>query len=264
VHGDFRSRRLKNTSDELRHQDVRLRQILVDSCRRFGLVVAGYSGRDDSVMGALEEALERPGAFPAGLFWLHRGEEPPLPRVIQLLTHAAVAGVESALVMVDNFDEALRDLVRLVKGIDTTVLDTFAVERRRWSGAPYLGGSRGWPVVRLNALPVVQAPSVCRRVVCQIGGSGCFSNHVLSSTASPTTTKRPSRTSPESAPSNATTGSSTTLSPFGRSCSRATAATCARSVSETASMLPFASPPTPASRGGLRHEQPDQASRVAA
>lgn len=37
LHGDFRSRRLKNTSDELRHQDVRLRQILVDSCRRFGL-----------------------------------------------------------------------------------------------------------------------------------------------------------------------------------------------------------------------------------
>ena len=170
LHGDFRSRRLKNTNDELRHQDVRLRQILVDSCRRFGLVVAGYSGRDDSVMGALEEALERTGAFPAGLFWLHRGEEPPLPRVIQLLTHAVVAGAEAALVMVDNFDEALRDLVRLVKGIDTTVLDTFAVERSRWSGAPYPGGRRGWPVVRLNALPVVQTPSVCRRVVCQIGG----------------------------------------------------------------------------------------------
>ena len=72
--------------------------------------------------------------------------------------------------MVDNFDEALRDLVRLVKGIDTTVLDAFAVERNRWSGAPYPGGRRGWPVVRLNALPVVQTPSVCRRVVCQIGG----------------------------------------------------------------------------------------------
>ncbi len=66
LHGDFRSRRLKNTSDELRHQDARLRQVLVDSCRRFGLVVAGYSGRDDSVMNALEEALEHPGAFPAG------------------------------------------------------------------------------------------------------------------------------------------------------------------------------------------------------
>jgi len=170
LHGDFRSRRLKNTGDELRHQDVRLRQVLVDSCRRFGLVVAGYSGRDDSVMDALEEALEHTGACPAGLFWLHRGEDPPLPRVARLLARAAEAAVEAVLVLVENFDEALRDLVRLMKGVDTSVLDAFAVERRRWSSVPCPGGSRGWPVVRLNALPVVQTPSVCRRVVCQVGG----------------------------------------------------------------------------------------------
>src|ERR1700733_10111550 len=56
LHGDFRSRRLKNTSDELRLQDERLRQIMIDCCRRFGLVVVGYSGRDGSVMDTLEEA----------------------------------------------------------------------------------------------------------------------------------------------------------------------------------------------------------------
>ena len=52
LHGDFRSRRLKNTSDELRQQDGRLRKMLIESCQRFGVVVAGYSGRDDSVMDA--------------------------------------------------------------------------------------------------------------------------------------------------------------------------------------------------------------------
>ena len=50
LHGDFRSRRLKNTGDELRHQDARLRQALVDLCQRMGLTVAGYSGRDASVI----------------------------------------------------------------------------------------------------------------------------------------------------------------------------------------------------------------------
>src|SRR5207237_1362523 len=44
LHGDFRERRLKNTSEELRDQDVRMRRMLVESCGRFGLVVAGYSG----------------------------------------------------------------------------------------------------------------------------------------------------------------------------------------------------------------------------
>lgn len=170
LHGDFKSRRLKNTGDELRHQDQRLRQVLVDSCRRFGLVVVGYSGRDESIMAALEEGLEQTGAYPAGLFWLHRGESRPLARVEKLLERAKQAGVESALVRVQNFDEAMRDMIRLVKDIDTTILDAFAVERRRWSSAPYPAGSRGWPVVRLNALPVVQMPTVCRRVVCNVGG----------------------------------------------------------------------------------------------
>jgi hypothetical protein len=170
LHGDFRSRRLKNTGDELRYQDASLRKVLVDSSQRFGLIVAGYSGRDNSIMDALEEAVNQSGAFPAGLFWLHRVDHPLLPRVSQLLRCAAGTGVETGLVLVENFDEALRDSVRLIDGIDTKALDAFATERSRWSAAPRPAGGRGWPVVRLNALPLTQAPSVCRRVVCKIAG----------------------------------------------------------------------------------------------
>ncbi len=170
LHGDFRSRRLKNTGDELRHQDKRLRQVLVDSCRRFGIVVAGYSGRDDSVMNALDESFGQRDAFPSGLFWLHRGEEPPLARVQQLLTRAVQAGVEASLVRVENFDEVMRDLLRLTKNVDTKVLDNLAAARRHCSGAPKPSGKLGWPVVRLNSLPLLQTPSVCRRIVCGVGG----------------------------------------------------------------------------------------------
>lgn len=160
LHGDFRSRRLKNTGDELRHQDHRLRQLLIDCSQRYGLIVAGYSGRDDSVMDALEDALRGSGPFPAGLFWLHRGEDLPLPRVQRLLEGAAqTIGGEAALVRVVNFDETLRDIIRISKGLDTTVLDAFVGERRRRTGAPIPRGRPGWPVVRLNALPV-QGPSL--------------------------------------------------------------------------------------------------------
>ena len=172
LHGDFRSRRLKNTRDELLHQDVRLRQVLADQCSRFGLVIVGYSGRDDSIMDTLEEAIDRSGAFPAGLFWLHRGEGPPLPRVDRLLTRGAQAGVEVALVPIQNFDESLRDSTGLIDSIDTQPLTDFASARRPWSppSLPHVQ-RRGWPVVRLNALRVVEAPSTCRRVVCEIGGT---------------------------------------------------------------------------------------------
>jgi NAD-dependent SIR2 family protein deacetylase len=171
LHGDFRSRRLKNTNDELRQQDAQLRRLLVETCRQFGLVVAGYSGRDNSIMDALDEAAGQRGAFPAGLFWLHRGQDAPLPRVQALLAGGAATGNEAALVRIENFDEAVRDSVRLIDGFDTTGLDTFATERRRWSPATRPIGRRAWPVVRLNALPIAETPSVCRLVACSIGGT---------------------------------------------------------------------------------------------
>ena len=170
LHGDFRSRSLKNTQDELRQQDQNLRKILVNSCQRFGLVVAGYSGRDESVMNTLKEAVQHASAFPSGLFWLHRGEESPSPGVIQLLNQATIRGIEALLVPIENFDEILRDLVRQIDDIDTTTLDTFFTEKRNWTAAPRLVGSGSWPVVRLNALQVLHSPSMCRRVVCNIGG----------------------------------------------------------------------------------------------
>jgi NAD-dependent SIR2 family protein deacetylase len=170
LHGDFRSRRLKNTGDELRQQDAVLRRALVDACRTSGLIVAGYSGRDDSVMDALADAVAQPNSFPAGLFWLHKGENPPLPRVTSILESAAQKGIDGGLVHIENFDEALRDLVRLMEGLNTEALEQFATSRKRWTAPPEATGRKRFPVVRLNGLPMSVSPTVCRRVVCNIGG----------------------------------------------------------------------------------------------
>lgn len=171
LHGDFRSRRLKNTDDELREQDARLRATLVDCCRRFGLGVVGYSGRDDSVMDALAHALECDTPFPNGLFWFHRRGGRPMPRVVSLLQTAARSNVEAALVEVESFDELLRDLVRVVENVDSSELDNFARDRRRWTPSPQNRGKSGWPVIRMNAIEVVQRPTQCRRVECSVGGT---------------------------------------------------------------------------------------------
>ena len=171
MHGDFRSRRLKNTSEELQSQDAKIGQTLIDSCRQSGLIVAGYSGRDDSVMRCLEEAVEEPSSFPAGLFWLLRGDDAPHPRVAGLLDTAGQKGIEAALVTIENFDEVLRDLMRTSDVPDTAELDAFAQERRVWSSAPLPRGRTGPPIIRLNALPVIEVPTECRRVVCRIGGT---------------------------------------------------------------------------------------------
>ncbi len=170
LHGDFRSRRLKNTGDELRQQDATLRDLFVGACNRSGLILAGYSGRDDSIMDALEEALEQTSPFPGGLFWLHRGDSPPLDRVSAFLEKASERSVDGGLVRIDNFDETLRDLIRLMPNLDTTVLDQFAAERAIVSPPPRARGRASYPVIRLNGLQIETLPTICRRVVCDIGG----------------------------------------------------------------------------------------------
>ena len=171
LHGDFRSRRLKNTNDELRDQDARLRQLLIQDLQTSGLIVIGYSGRDGSIMDALNDALDEPSPYSSGVFWFQRGEgEPPDP-VIEFLRKAEMKGVETGLVRIENFDEALRDLIRVSEDLDTEALNEFQKSRRRWSAPARSVGKRGWPIIRLNALEILERPSVCRLVDCSIGNT---------------------------------------------------------------------------------------------
>jgi hypothetical protein len=77
LHGDFREKRLMNTDDELRTQEDALRRFVVDAGRQFGLVVSGYSGRDESVMDMLTEAATVPDGWPHGIWWLTRPRRDP-------------------------------------------------------------------------------------------------------------------------------------------------------------------------------------------
>jgi hypothetical protein len=172
LHGDFRSRRLKNTSEELRAQDAELRQNLVKACKRFGLAVVGYSGRDHSVMNALEEVADSGEGFPFGLFWFRRPDSPCLERVVQLIERAVKAGTEAHIIEVDTFDELLADLLLLIPDIPENIQEHLSRRKSRVSNVPMpIIGKGSWPVLRLNALPITSAPNICRRVVCDIGGT---------------------------------------------------------------------------------------------
>ena len=111
--------RLKNTARELQTQDEQLRRVLVNALTRFGLVVVGYSGRDESIMGTLDEAADCPGAFPSGLWWVARPGSSLLPRVVSLLDRAAASGIEVHVVYSENFDELAGDLEREVELSDS-------------------------------------------------------------------------------------------------------------------------------------------------
>jgi len=171
LHGDFQSRRLKNTSDELRNQDIEIRRALLESCRRNGLVVIGYSGRDRSVLEILQQAIEEGRGYPAGLFWLYRGGSPILPSVGRLIESARKSGIQAEIIEIQTFDEVLADVVRQFDDIPTEIAEKLDRHHSRLSEIPLEPPGRGWPVIRLNALPVTNWPTMCRRIDCAVGGT---------------------------------------------------------------------------------------------
>jgi hypothetical protein len=65
LHGDFRYESVKNLAADLATQNAELAQALKIAANRFGFVVVGFSGRDESVMTLFREASNASNAFPA-------------------------------------------------------------------------------------------------------------------------------------------------------------------------------------------------------
>lgn len=169
LHGDFQSRRLKNTTDELREQDVQLRCELVAECKRNGLIVSGYSGRDHSVMDVLEEAIDDGRGYPSGLFWFSRSR--PLQRVTSFVEKAQAVGIEAHILGVQTFDELLADIIAQFPDLPNEDAEFLNNRVKRLTDAPLPQEKGGWPVIRLNAVEIIKFPCVCRLVKCEIGGT---------------------------------------------------------------------------------------------
>lgn len=172
LHGDFQSERLKNTADEVRRLDELLRDELTEYLRRSGLVVVGYSGRDESVMEALTASLEASNPYRAGLFWILRRGQQPMPRVRELLEAARGKDVDAWFIEAESFEELMSE-IRLALELPSAItghLDRFQPAKRftAFSMPPREGG---WPIVKLNAIPIVRYPRTARLIRCAIGGT---------------------------------------------------------------------------------------------
>ena len=166
LHGDYQSVELKNTDQELAQQDAQLRLVLTQSLQRFGLVVVGYSGRDDSVMQALGAVLRSPVRYPKGIYWLCRDADSLLPAVRELLEQAKLAQVDVHLVKGTTFDELCGDIADVTDLAAPLVTHVFG-ERSAATVAqvPLLRqAALRAPVLRLSAMPLIEMPKSARRI----------------------------------------------------------------------------------------------------
>lgn len=166
LHGDYQSVELKNTDQELAQQDAQLRLVLTQSLQRFGLVVVGYSGRDDSIMQALNAVLRLPVRFPKGIYWLCRDADSLFPAVRELLEQAELAQVDVHLVRGTTFDEICGDIADVTDLPASLVTHVFGDRSKTAVAQVPLQRQAALkaPVLRLSAMPLIEMPRSARKI----------------------------------------------------------------------------------------------------
>lgn len=164
LHGDFRYQSIKNLSSDLLENDQHLQKCFVAAAARFGVIVAGYSGRDENVMSMLRQAIDQNNAFPHGLFWTTPKLDSIAPNVRELIDYAHSKGIRSGIVQTGTFDEMLSKIWRQVPGksgeLDGKVRS--AIAKPVSIPLPAAGGQ--FPVLRTNALRVTRYPKECSAI----------------------------------------------------------------------------------------------------
>lgn len=171
LHGDYFSDNLKNTTNELKGQDEKLRNILSLTLDTNGLCIMGYSGRDQSVMNVLFEAAKKPTTFSNGLFWFIQSGSSPLPEVLKLVEQINSTGKQAEIVEIDNFDIAW---LNIVKGFDNLPIeDTEKLKegQLRTINSPLFSAGKKYPLIRLNAIPIKEYPAIARLYKCNAGNT---------------------------------------------------------------------------------------------
>jgi SIR2-like domain len=162
LHGDFRYDSVKNLTADLATQDAELAKALKIAVSRLGFIVAGFSGRDESVMTLFREALDAPNAFPHGFYWTGIKGVPVVPAVEDLLSAARARGVKAGHVAIETFDALMLRVWRNLPGRSPELDRKVRKSQASSVSIPLPGVGAGKPLMRLNALPLTSLPGECQ------------------------------------------------------------------------------------------------------
>lgn len=161
IHGDFKYDSVKNLADDLLTNDKEIQKCFLAASNRYGIVISGYSGRDNNVMSMLYEAIEQPNAFPSGIFWTVTSQKDISEIVREFIESAQKKGIKAEIVETGTFDSMLSKIWKQIpdrnSDIDKKVRSGIASEVN--IAMPSVGTS--FPVIRLNGLPIINVPEYC-------------------------------------------------------------------------------------------------------
>ncbi|MBE0541713.1 MAG: SIR2 family protein [Verrucomicrobia bacterium] len=161
VHGDFRFQSIKNLAADLLHNDREIQKCFLAAATRYGAVVSGYSGRDANVMAMFAAAIEQNNALPQGLYWTVTNTAFIAKSVVELIQFARSRGVKAFIVETGTFDIMLSKLWRqLPKKPEDLDLKVRTAKAKPVS-VPLPPPGKNYPILRTNALPVLECPQQC-------------------------------------------------------------------------------------------------------
>ena len=161
IHGDFRYRKIKNISTDLRSNDAEIQKCFVSAAGRYGLVVAGYSGRDGNVMSMLKHSLEQPNPLPLGLWWAVPRTRSAASPVVNFIQAARDKGVRAHIVEIGTFDVMMYKIWRQIPDKPQALDDKVRSAPPQSVSIPFSSPGTGYPILRTNALQIIEAPAYC-------------------------------------------------------------------------------------------------------
>lgn len=164
IHGDVRYESIKNISDDLIDNDKKIKDCFLAAAPRFGLVVSGYSGRDQNVMSMLYESIAQHNAFPFGIFWTVTNASSVSKEVIAFIKVASEKGINAHIVETGSFDILLSKIWRQMPNRPTDLESKIRSSVAREVNIPFHSFGKSFPVLRLNALPIIEIPRFCAAI----------------------------------------------------------------------------------------------------
>lgn len=164
IHGDFKYQSIKNLSQDLLQNDQEIQNCFIAASNRYGIVVSGYSGRDQNVMQMFRGALNQINPFPQGMFWTVPQLSNVLDSVTELITEAREKGVNANIIETGTFDILLSKIWRQLQNRPDEIDKKVRTAISKTVSIPLPPHGSRYPILRTNALPIIECPEKCAQI----------------------------------------------------------------------------------------------------
>jgi len=159
MHGDFKYTKLKNLPEHLIENDKKIEESLVNTFTRFGMIVCGYSGRDENVMNAFNRILEQNNPFPNGIYWTKPIKGSLFEGVEEFIAKAQDKGVNANIVEIETFDSLMSRIWKIIPKKPKDQDSKIRISVSKKTKIEKFERGNKYPTIRTNLFPIVTLPN---------------------------------------------------------------------------------------------------------